>query len=99
MPGRRPGDLTSLLVGEQVDLLHLVGLWRRLAARNLVDGVHAVDHLAPQRILTGELPAAVAEADEKLAVGAIGIARARGTDAAALERLAGELGRQVRQFR
>src|SRR5262249_22750593 len=92
------GSAMSFLVGQQVDFLHFVGLWRRLAARDLVDILHAGDHLAPQRVLPGELPAAVAEADEELAIGTVGIAGARRPDAAAFEWLLAELRRQIRQL-
>jgi hypothetical protein len=68
---------------------------RGLALGDLVDVLHALDHLAPQRVLAGQAAAAVAEADEELAVGAVGIGRARGADAAALVDLFRELGREV----
>src|SRR5262245_27748887 len=85
--------IPSFLIREQIDLLHHVRVPRGLAAGDLVDVLHALDHLAPQRVLAGEAAAAVAEADEELAVGAVGIVGARGADAAALVDLARELGR------
>src|SRR5690242_1960313 len=54
----------------------LVGVLDRLAALDLVDVFHALDHLAPHRVLVVE-EAGFIEADEKLAVTGIGIAGAR----------------------
>src|SRR5882672_8482014 len=73
-----------LLISQHIHLLHHVGLRRGLAFGDLVDVLHAFDHLAPQRVLAGQAAAAVAEADEELAVGAVGVGRARGADAATL---------------
>src|SRR5262249_3788652 len=53
--------LLLLRVGQQIDLEHRIGAARRLPARDLVDVLHALDHLAPQRVLAGEAAAAVAE--------------------------------------
>src|ERR1043165_7302833 len=80
----------------EIDLLHGVRDRRRLAGSDLVDVVHAVDYLAPYRVLAGEAGAAPSvEADEELAVGAVGILRARRADGAALVGLLRELGRKV----
>src|SRR5688500_476336 len=57
--------------------------------------LHAFDHLAPHRILAVE-EAAVVEADEELAVGAVRIACAGHRGDTADVRLAAELGPEVR---
>src|SRR2546423_11702937 len=93
---RRPlAPALSFLVRQKIDLLHHVGLGRRVAFGDLVDVLHAFHHLAPERVLAGQAAAAVTEADEELAVGAVGIGSARRADAAALVDLGGELGRQI----
>jgi len=64
------------------------------AMPDLIDVLHAVDHLAPDRVLAVEVRR-VREADKELAIGAVGVAGARRSDGAALERRVAELGRQV----
>src|SRR5262245_5153767 len=54
----------------------LVGVLDGLSALDLVDVFHALDHLAPNRVLVIE-EAGIIEADEKLAVAGIGIAGTR----------------------
>src|SRR5205085_2070496 len=73
----------------------LVRIPYRLAALDLVDIFHAVDHLAPHGVLLVE-EAGVVEADEELAVGAVRRLRARHRGGAAHMRLGSEFGRQVR---
>ena len=73
----------------------LVRVLHRLAALDLVDVLHAFDHLAPDGVLLVE-EARVVEADEELAVGAVRALRARHRGGAAHMRLGVELGRQVR---
>src|SRR6185437_8640120 len=63
-----------------------------------VDMVHALNHLAPDRILLVQ-PGRVVEAEEELAVGAVGIGRARRGNRAALVPFAGKFRLQVRQVR
>src|SRR5688572_23986484 len=54
----------SLRVRLEINLLHYVGHHRRLALGDLVDIIHALDHLAPHRVLAVEAgAAAVVEAD------------------------------------
>src|SRR5688572_28275384 len=60
--------------------------------------LHSFDHLSPHSILAVE-KMCVAEADEKLAVGAVGILRARHRGGPADVRLAAELGLEVGLFR
>src|ERR1700737_3809532 len=72
----------------------LVGVLDRLAALDLVDVLHAFDHLAPDGILLVE-EAGVVEADEELAVGAVRALRTRHRQRAAHMRLGVELGRQI----
>ena len=55
-------------VGGDPHRQHLVRIGRRLAASDLVDILHAVDHAAPHRIFVVE-KARVVEDDEELAVG------------------------------
>src|SRR5262245_17006163 len=82
-------------VGGDLHLDDLVGIGRRLAGRDLVDGVHAVDHLAPDRIFAVE-EGRRRKVDEELAVGAVRVARARRADGTALEaRAVAELCRKV----
>src|SRR5262245_1654996 len=85
---KSPDELASLLVCQHVNLQHLVRLERRFAAGNLVHVFHAFDHFTPQGVLSRELTAGCAKADEKLAVGAVGIARGGRHAAAALILLA-----------
>src|SRR5689334_14098177 len=63
-----------------------------------VDMLHAARHLAPHGILPVE-PGRIAEADEELAVGAVGILRARHRAGAAHVLLARELRFEIRQLR
>src|SRR5207342_453495 len=69
----------------------LVGVLDRLTAFDLVDVLHALDHLAPDRVLVVE-EAGVVKADEELAVARVRIARARHRHDAADVRLLVELG-------
>src|SRR5689334_2939185 len=85
----------SPFVCQHVYLHHPVGLGRRLAARDLVDVLHPLRNLAPKRVLARKLAAARTKADKELAVGAVGVVGARGADAAALELLLRELGRDI----
>src|SRR5665213_1580133 len=64
------------------------------ALLDLVDIVHAFDHLAPDRILLVE-PGGVVEADEELAVGAVGISRARRRNRALGMLVVGEFGLEI----
>src|SRR5262245_33273230 len=57
-------------VGGDLHLDDLVGVGRRLAGLYLVDGVHAVDHLAPDRVFAVE-EGRRGKVDEELAVGAV----------------------------
>src|ERR1700750_1146329 len=66
-----------------------IGILNRLAALNLVDVFHALDHLAPHRVLVVE-KAGIIEADEKLAITGIGIAGTRHRYRPAYVRLAVE---------
>ena len=66
----------------------------RLAALDLVDVLHALDDLAPDRVLAVE-ERRVGEADEELAVGEVRALRARHRQRAAHVRLAVELGLQL----
>src|SRR6188474_1691942 len=74
--------------GSGVDrrLHDLVRVLHRLAALDLVDVLHALDHLAPDRVLLVE-EAGVVEAEEELAVRAVRILRARHRGGAAHMRL------------
>src|SRR5262245_21043011 len=62
----------------------------RVALLDLVDGVHAGHDLAHDRVLIVEA-GVLGEHDEELAVGRVGVLRARHADDAALERHIGEL--------
>src|ERR1043165_3100587 len=76
----------------------LVRVLHRLAALDLVDVIHAFDHLAPHGVLLVE-EAGVVEADEELAVRAVRALRARHRGDAAHMRLGAEFGREVRIVR
>src|SRR5215468_2171383 len=65
-----------------------------LALRDLVDELHAGDDLAPDGVLAVQ-PGGVGKADEELAIGAVGIARARHGYRAAHMVLVGELGLEI----
>src|SRR4051812_17267119 len=80
--------------GPQAGFDDPAGLARRLALGQGVDMLHAFGHLAPHRILAVE-EAGVVEADEELAVGAVGVLRARHRRDSAHVRLAREFGREV----
>uniref|UniRef100_A0A0C1QMA9 Uncharacterized protein n=1 Tax=Tolypothrix bouteillei VB521301 TaxID=1479485 RepID=A0A0C1QMA9_9CYAN len=82
-------------VGEDVGLLNDIRIGGRLATRDAVDVLHPFDDVAPQRVLAGEAAAAVAEADEELAVGAVRVAGAGGADAAPLIDFLAEFRRQI----
>src|SRR5262249_22643340 len=94
-----PARAASFFVGEHVDLKHPVGLTRRLAARDGIDVLHAFDDLTPDRVLPGQVPAAVAETDEKLAIGRVGVAGARRGHAAAPTPLFGAFGGETGRVR
>src|SRR5579883_1837133 len=85
----------SFHVGRDLHLGHRVGILDRLAFGELVDHVHAGDHLADDRVVA--LPAVgLPIHDEELAVGGIVVAAlARHPDDAALERHVGKLGFEV----
>src|SRR3954464_10820351 len=102
MPGSSPGMTIweSARVSGHMRLDDLVRILHRLAALDLVDVVHALGHLAPDRILAVE-EGGVVEADEELAVAGIRACRARHRSGAAdmrflvefsLELLAGTAG-------
>src|SRR6185437_13460056 len=76
----------------------LVGISYRFAALDLVDILHAGDHLAPHGILLVE-KARIGEADEELRIGGVGILRPRHGTGAANMRLRVELGLEVWIFR
>src|SRR4051794_20323726 len=76
-------------------LYDLVGILHRLATLDLVDVLHAFDHLAPDGVVLVE-KAGIVEADEELAVRAVRALRARHRGGAAHVRLGIELGRQIR---
>src|SRR5262249_14237915 len=80
-------DLVALALGNGA----VVGL-RSLV--DLVDELHARDDLAPDRVLAVG-PGRVGEADEELAVGAVGIVRARHRKRAADMMLVRDLGLEV----
>ena len=72
----------------------LSGFLHRLAALDLVDVLHALGDLAPDRVLAVE-EGGVVEADEELAVGGIRAGRARHRGGAAHMRLLVELGLEL----
>src|SRR5665647_380461 len=72
----------------------LVGVLHRLAALDLVDVLHALGHLAPDRVLVVE-EGSIVEADEELAVAGIRAGGARHRGGAAHMRLLVELGLQL----
>src|SRR5713226_4563013 len=83
-----------LLVGGDLELDDLVGVRRRLALLDRVDELHPRGDLAPDGVLAVE-EGRRREADEELAVGAVGRLRPRHRGGAAdVVRLA-ELGRQM----
>ena len=73
----------------------LSGILHRLAALDLVDVIHALDDLAPDRVLAVE-EAGIVEADEELRVGGVRVLGARHRAGAAAVVHVGELGLQVR---
>src|SRR5258707_14152693 len=75
-------------------LYDLVRVTHGLAALDLVDVFHALNHLAPDGVLVVE-EARIVEANEKLAVARIRIAGARHRHRAAHGRLAVKLGLQL----
>src|SRR5260221_2747022 len=83
-----------LLVGGDLHLDDLVGLRRRLALLDRVDVFHARGDLAPDRVFAVE-EGRRREADEELAVGAVGVVGARHRDGAADVLLLAELGGQL----
>src|SRR5450432_3790142 len=88
--GRIPASPARLLrVRSDLHAQNLVRILDRLAALDLVDVLHPLDDLAPDRVLAVE-ERGVAEADEELAVARIGVGRARHRQRAALVRLLGE---------
>src|SRR3954464_2251542 len=96
MPGSSPGMTIweSARVSGHMRLDDLVRILHRLAALDLVDVVHAVGHLAPDRVLAVE-EGGVVEADEELAVAGIRARRARHRSGAAHMRLLVELGLEL----
>src|SRR5262249_2475728 len=74
---------------------NLVRLRGRFALCNLIHVFHAIYDLAPQGVLSRKRTTGRVEADEELAVGAVGIVRARHSNTAALVLLLRELRRQV----
>src|SRR5262249_6212567 len=95
---RTPRSVPGSDAGSQVRC-HLkrgdpVGVLHGLAALDLVQVFHALNHLAPHSVLLVEEPGIV-EADEELAVGAVGVLRARHGAHAAHVRLGIELGGEV----
>src|SRR5450756_1923419 len=92
-PGMTAGSASSR-VQRHVGLDDLVGILDRLAALDLVDVLHARNHLAPHRVLVVE-ERGVIEADEELAVAGIRAGRARHRGGAAHMRLLVELGLEL----
>src|SRR5262245_3832295 len=97
------GRRASLGVSRDLHARDAVGIadgtvLRGRALLDLVDRLHAGNDLAHHGILIVEARR-LGEHDEELAVGRIGILRARHADNAALERDIGELGWQVGIFR
>src|SRR6202035_4498452 len=86
------------MISAQAGLDDLVGIADGLAALDLVDVLHARNHLAPDGILAVE-KGRVAEADEELRIGRIGARSARHRHRAAHMRLGVEFGLEVRIFR
>src|SRR5882757_2161984 len=72
----------------------LVRILHRLAALDLVDVLHAISHLAPDRVLAVE-EGRIVEADEELAVAGIRARGARHRSGAAYMRLLVEFGLQL----
>src|ERR1700723_2484778 len=81
-------------VGGHVRLDDLVRILDRLAALDLVDVLHALGHLAPDRVLVVE-EGRIVEADEELAVAGIRAGRARHRGGAADMRFLVELGLEL----
>src|SRR4051812_21322345 len=78
-----------------VGVLHHAVLGAR-ALLDLIDGAHAVNHLADDRILAVQ-PGRIAERDEELRIGAVRVFAPRHADDAACERRVGHLRLEVRQ--
>src|ERR1700722_14475664 len=86
------------MISAQASLDDLVGIADRLAALDLIDVLHARNHLAPDSILAVE-KGRVAEADEELRIGRIRTRGAGHRNGSAHMRLSVELGLEVRIFR
>src|ERR1700728_5156109 len=86
------------MISAQAGLDDLVGIADGLAALDLIDVLHARNHLAPDGILAVE-KGGVAEADEELRIGRIRTRRAGHRYRAAHMRLGVELCLEVRIFR
>src|SRR5438046_4416447 len=87
-------DLESTRVSGHMRLDDLVRILHRLAALDLVDVLHAISHLAPDRVLAIE-EGGIVEADEELAVAGIRARSARHRGGAAHMRFLVELGLQL----
>ncbi len=87
-----------LYMGSQLPAMYIFTmtsrLRRRLAFGDLIDILHAVHDLAENGVRAVEMRR-VREADEELAVGAVGIARTRCAESAALERGRRKLSRKI----
>src|ERR1700678_3959566 len=86
------------MTSAQAGLDDLVGIADGLATLDLVNVLHARNHLAPDGILAVK-KGRVAEADEELRIGRIGTRGARHRDSATHMRLGVEFGLEVRIFR
>src|ERR1700677_2765976 len=86
------------MISAQAGLDDLVGIANGLAALDLVDILHARNHLAPDGILAVE-KGRVAEADEELRIGRIWTRGAGHRNGSAHMRLSVDLGLEVRIFR
>src|SRR5690606_7366058 len=88
------GEGLRLGVGRDLHAHDAVRVGRRLARGDRVDVLHALDHLAPDRVLAVQVWR-LDVVDEELAVGAVRVRGAGHAHGAAYERLVRELGGQV----
>src|SRR6056297_1205484 len=93
---KRVKKAESLSIGGHLDADHPVGVRGRLATGDGVHMFHSIDDAAIDRVLPVE-EMIVREADEELAVGAVGVLTARGTQRAAIMGHTRELGLEIGQ--